>query len=91
MGIKNKKHKKYYGIKAHFLLIFLAFLPEYLLFSSFHQISWSTYIIDIQASDDIVSVNVPENVTGDVAGNKNLGSNVLQVRHRKSFFVFFFA
>ncbi|XP_024025314.1 uncharacterized protein LOC21397720 isoform X2 [Morus notabilis] len=48
---------------------------------SFHQISRSAYIIDIQASDDIVSVNVPENVAGDVSGNQNLVSNVLQVRH----------
>ncbi|PON72223.1 Guanine nucleotide-binding protein, beta subunit [Parasponia andersonii] len=48
---------------------------------SFQQISLSTYIIDIKASNDIVSINVPENVTGDVAGNKNLASNVLQVKH----------
>ncbi|XP_062116214.1 uncharacterized protein LOC133830289 isoform X2 [Humulus lupulus] len=48
---------------------------------SFHEISRSTYIVDIQARADVVSVNVPENVTKDVAGNKNLGSNVLEVRH----------
>ncbi|KAK0586077.1 hypothetical protein LWI29_000579 [Acer saccharum] len=48
---------------------------------SFHEISRSIYITEIKADNDIVSVNVPENVTGDVAGNKNLPSNVLQVRH----------
>ncbi|KAL5544170.1 hypothetical protein UlMin_007954 [Ulmus minor] len=48
---------------------------------SFHQISRSNYIVDIRASDDVISVNVPENVTSDVAGNKNLPSNVLQVKH----------
>ncbi|OIV98204.1 hypothetical protein TanjilG_28717 [Lupinus angustifolius] len=48
---------------------------------SFHQIRRSTYIIELQADDDIVFVSVPENVTRDVAGNKNLASNVLQVRH----------
>ncbi|KAK2663734.1 hypothetical protein Ddye_002308 [Dipteronia dyeriana] len=48
---------------------------------SFHEISRSIYITEIKADNDIVSVNVPENVTEDVAGNKNLPSNVLQVRH----------
>ena len=50
---------------------------------SFHDISKSTYAVEIKADNDIVSVYVPENVTGDVAGNKNLPSNVLQVRHCK--------
>ncbi|KAJ4840198.1 hypothetical protein Tsubulata_002949 [Turnera subulata] len=48
---------------------------------SFHKISWSKYVAEIQAAADIISINVPQNVTGDVAGNKNLPSNVLQVRH----------
>ncbi|KAK6249525.1 hypothetical protein SCA6_003530 [Theobroma cacao] len=48
---------------------------------SFHEISRSIYAAEIQADDDVVSVNIPENITGDVAGNKNLASNVLQVRH----------
>ncbi|KAK3228156.1 hypothetical protein Dsin_008018 [Dipteronia sinensis] len=47
----------------------------------FYEISRSIYITEIKAVNDIVSVNVPENVTGDVAGNKNLPSNVLLVRH----------
>ncbi|KAH9776232.1 transmembrane protein [Citrus sinensis] len=48
---------------------------------SFQEIRRSIYILEIQANADTVSVNVPENVTGDVAGNKNLPSNVLQVKH----------
>ncbi|XVE54977.1 hypothetical protein DITRI_Ditri03aG0124600 [Diplodiscus trichospermus] len=48
---------------------------------SFHEISRSIYAAEIRADDDVVSVNVPENVTGDVAGNKNLASNILRVRH----------
>lgn len=53
-------------------------------FSSFHQISRSTYILGIQASDNSITVHVPENVTGDVSGNKNLASNFLQLRHCKA-------
>ncbi|KAL4325881.1 hypothetical protein GQ457_11G033370 [Hibiscus cannabinus] len=48
---------------------------------SFHEISRSIYSAEIRADDDVVSISVPENVTGDVAGNKNLASNVLRVRH----------
>ncbi|XWS60752.1 hypothetical protein CRYUN_Cryun07bG0062900 [Craigia yunnanensis] len=48
---------------------------------SFHEISRSIYAAEIRADDDVVSVSVPENVTGDVAGNKNLAPNVLRVRH----------
>ncbi|XWS50937.1 hypothetical protein CRYUN_Cryun12cG0134000 [Craigia yunnanensis] len=51
------------------------------MYSSFHEISRSIYAAEIRADDDVVSVNVPENVTGDVAGNKNLASNILRVRH----------
>ncbi|KAL5059272.1 hypothetical protein RYX36_030876 [Vicia faba] len=47
----------------------------------FHKLRWSTYILELQADDDLVFVSVPENVTRDVSGNKNLASNVLQVRH----------
>lgn len=46
------------------------------------------YTVNIEAINDIVSVNVPENVSGDVAGNKNLASNVLQVSHCKDFLFF---
>ncbi|XP_034673186.1 uncharacterized protein LOC117904606 isoform X2 [Vitis riparia] len=48
---------------------------------SFNAISRSTYTTEIKADHDVVSVNVPENITGDVAGNQNLASNILQVRH----------
>ncbi|XP_008791189.1 uncharacterized protein LOC103708166 [Phoenix dactylifera] len=48
---------------------------------SFHEISKSIYTIEVHANDGIISVEVPENTTGDVAGNKNLASNRLQVRH----------
>ncbi|MCH83742.1 hypothetical protein A2U01_0004568, partial [Trifolium medium] len=47
----------------------------------FHKLKWSTYIVELQADDDLVFVSIPENVTHDIAGNKNLASNVLQVRH----------
>jgi len=53
--------------------------------SSFHEISSSRYIAEVKADDDVVSVSVPQNATGDVAGNKNLASNILQVRRRKKF------
>lgn len=53
------------------------------MFSSFYEMSRSKYSIEIKAEDDIVSVSIPENATGDVAGNKNLPSNILQVRHCK--------
>ncbi|XP_030938237.1 uncharacterized protein LOC115963393 isoform X2 [Quercus lobata] len=48
---------------------------------SFQEYSKGIYTVVIKADQDTVSVNVPENVTGDVTGNKNLPSNVLQVRH----------
>ncbi|KAK3406659.1 hypothetical protein EUGRSUZ_K02827 [Eucalyptus grandis] len=48
---------------------------------SFYEMSRSKYSIEIKAEDDVVSVSIPENATGDVAGNKNLPSNILQVRH----------
>ncbi|KAG1347025.1 hypothetical protein COCNU_06G008540 [Cocos nucifera] len=49
--------------------------------NSFHEISKRIYTIEVHADDSIISVEVPENTTGDVAGNKNLASNRLQVRH----------
>ena len=50
---------------------------------SFEEMCNGIYTIVIKADQDIVSISVPENVTGDVTGNKNLPSNVLQVRHCK--------
>ncbi|KAJ6688194.1 TRANSMEMBRANE PROTEIN [Salix koriyanagi] len=47
----------------------------------FHEISRSKYIAEIKADDDVLTVSIPQDVAGDVAGNKNLASNILQVRH----------
>ncbi|CAN0919020.1 hypothetical protein LINGRAHAP2_LOCUS31212 [Linum grandiflorum] len=48
---------------------------------SFREISKSSYITEVQADGHTVSISIPENITSDIAGNKNLPSNVLQVRH----------
>ncbi|KAG8378846.1 hypothetical protein BUALT_Bualt07G0027200 [Buddleja alternifolia] len=48
---------------------------------SFHEISWRSYAVHVQANSDVISVNVPENITTDVSGNRNRASNTLQVRH----------
>jgi len=42
-------------------------------------------MVELLAEDGLVFVSVPENVTRDVAGNKNLASNFLQVRRCKIF------
>lgn len=56
----------------------------------FHEISRAIYAVEIRADHDIVSVTVPENVTEDVAGNRNIASNILQVKHCKgSYYVLF--
>ncbi|CAN6446259.1 unnamed protein product [Victoria cruziana] len=47
----------------------------------FTPISWSLYSIDVRADNSIVSIEIPANITGDVAGNKNLASNILKVMH----------
>ncbi|URD81963.1 transposon protein [Musa troglodytarum] len=52
---------------------------------SFHEITKSTYIIEIHGNGSVISVEVPENKTTDIAGNKNLASNLLQVNHCKVF------
>ncbi|CAN1854368.1 hypothetical protein LINPERHAP1_LOCUS41301 [Linum perenne] len=41
----------------------------------------ATFLYEVQAEGETVSISVPENITADIAGNKNLPSNVLQVRH----------
>lgn len=48
---------------------------------SFHEASKSIYTVQIQAVDKLVSVQVAENTAQDVAGNLNLASDRLQVRH----------
>ena len=50
---------------------------------SFQNRSEKEYAVVIEAKNDGVSVIVPENVARDVAGNKNLRSNFLLVRHCK--------
>ncbi|XP_068638762.1 uncharacterized protein [Aristolochia californica] len=47
----------------------------------FHQVNQRVYVTDIHADADIVSVDIPENVTRDVAGNRNFASNILHVKH----------
>ncbi|MFS7971751.1 putative bacterial Ig-like domain 12 [Helianthus anomalus] len=47
----------------------------------FHEISKSVYKVDIKPTEEWVIVQVPENVTTDVAGNKNLASNILRFFH----------
>ncbi|KAI8016865.1 hypothetical protein LOK49_LG04G02093 [Camellia lanceoleosa] len=47
----------------------------------FHEVSTSIYVIEAEADDQTISVSIPENVTRDVAGNENMASNVLQVKH----------
>ncbi|KMT10614.1 hypothetical protein BVRB_5g117340 [Beta vulgaris subsp. vulgaris] len=48
---------------------------------SFEELTRYLYVAFIQAYDGIVSISIPENMTADVAGNPNLASNVLRVRH----------
>ncbi|KAH7857150.1 hypothetical protein Vadar_009631 [Vaccinium darrowii] len=48
---------------------------------SFREVSKRIYAVDTQADDHTISITVPENVTQDVAGNKNMASNVLEVKH----------
>lgn len=48
---------------------------------SFQEMSRSMYTVYIQARNDFVSVIIPENVTGDIAGNPNLQSNILLLKH----------
>ena len=55
---------------------------------SFEEMCNGIYTIVIKVDQDIVSVNVPGSVSGDVAGNKNQPSNVLQVMHCKDSYSF---
>lgn len=50
-------------------------------FVSFREVSKSIYSGIVHANDSIVSIEVPESSTDDTAGNKNLASNHLRVRH----------
>ena len=55
---------------------------------SFEEMRNGIYIIVIKLDQDNVSVNVPGNVIGDVAGNKNQPSNVLHIMHCKDSYSF---
>ncbi|KAL7161689.1 hypothetical protein ACSBR2_042210 [Camellia fascicularis] len=48
---------------------------------SFCEVSRSLYVLETRADDHKILISIPENVTHDVSGNKNVASNVLQVRH----------
>ncbi|CAA6673081.1 unnamed protein product [Spirodela intermedia] len=48
---------------------------------NFREVSRSIYVAEIHADEDVVSLNVLDNKTVDVAGNLNLASNILRVRH----------
>eukprot|EP01018_Ginkgo_biloba_P009481 Gb_04485 [translate_table: standard] len=48
---------------------------------SFREVTRSAYIMELTADNDIISIEVPENRTADIAGNLNMASNLLQVRH----------
>ncbi|XWS37504.1 hypothetical protein CRYUN_Cryun19dG0048500 [Craigia yunnanensis] len=73
--ISIKFMKPVFGFNSSFISISGGHLQ------SFHEINRSIYAAEIRADGDAVSVIVPENVTGDVAGNKNLASNIIRVRH----------
>ncbi|GAA0161748.1 hypothetical protein LIER_17992 [Lithospermum erythrorhizon] len=48
---------------------------------SFRELSRSVYTVAVQADGENIMVSIPENVTSDIAGNQNLASNTLQVKH----------
>ncbi|KAG6490499.1 hypothetical protein ZIOFF_051797 [Zingiber officinale] len=83
-NMRNRRHK--IPVLIRFMKAVFEFNSSSLMISggrmrSFHEITKSMYIIEIHAEDSIVSVEVPENTTVDIAGNKNLQSNILQVKH----------
>ncbi|PSR95878.1 Pre-neck appendage protein [Actinidia chinensis var. chinensis] len=47
----------------------------------FREVSKRIYVVEAQPDNDTISISIPENVTQDVAGNKNMASEVLQVEH----------
>ncbi|XP_071731688.1 uncharacterized protein [Rutidosis leptorrhynchoides] len=47
----------------------------------FREVSKSVYTLEVQPTEEMIVLHVPENVTTDVAGNKNLASNVLHLFH----------
>ncbi|XP_057861684.1 uncharacterized protein LOC131069102 isoform X2 [Cryptomeria japonica] len=80
--------------KAHVITIMIDFTePVFEFYSSgiavhggriarFKELSMSSYVVNvIVAFENVVTVFIPENKATDIAGNLNLASNRLQVRH----------
>ncbi|KAL2935960.1 Cysteine--tRNA ligase [Bienertia sinuspersici] len=64
----------------------IKFLKPVFGFNSSHlvvsgELTKNVYIALIQAYEGIMSISIPENITADVAGNPNLASNHLHLRH----------
>ncbi|KAL1222119.1 hypothetical protein V5N11_009353 [Cardamine amara subsp. amara] len=83
-GMRTRKHtipvsikfmKPVFGFNSSFVSISGGYLD------SFEELSGSIYIVYVKANTSTIFVKIPENVTQDVAGNKNLASNILQVKH----------
>lgn len=67
--------KPVFGFNSSTLLLYGGHLQ------SFVEVSRSIYMVHIVPNHTTISVSVPENITADVAGNNNLASNILQLRH----------
>ncbi|CAG7869805.1 uncharacterized protein LOC103873166 isoform X1 [Brassica rapa] len=83
-GMRTRKHtipvwikfmKPVFGFNSSLVSISGGYLD------SFEELSGSIYIVYVKANTSTISVKIPENVTQDVAGNKNLESNILEVTH----------
>ncbi|KFK34118.1 hypothetical protein AALP_AA5G103800 [Arabis alpina] len=83
-GMRTRKHtipiwikfiKPVFGFNSSFVSITGGYLD------SFEELSGSIYIVYVKANTSNISVKILENVTQDVAGNKNLASNILEVKH----------
>ncbi|CAN1149739.1 hypothetical protein LINPERPRIM_LOCUS18596 [Linum perenne] len=79
--VSIKFMKPVFGFNSSFVSISGGRLQRQAVVSHFRVMSRSSYITEVQAEGETVSISVPENITADIAGNKNLPSNVLQVRH----------
>ncbi|KAG6523796.1 hypothetical protein ZIOFF_013683 [Zingiber officinale] len=79
--------------RHHKILVLIEFLKPVFNFSAsaivisggyilrFQEMERSTYLTEIQTNDSTITVEIPENKTTDIAGNRNLASNLLQVKH----------
>lgn len=48
---------------------------------SFQEVSKKLYVVETKPINSIISITIPENITQDIAGNRNTASNTLQIRH----------